>query len=102
MVHYYNLKHSVHSFILSVLACVLQKVSVGGSGGDSWSGSLADFIRHNDQELLTQGDKLLKVFEEEILPCESFAEYCDVAGKERILIDSNSIYPLSRNTMVVA
>ena len=47
----------------------------------SWALSLADFIRHSDASLLEEGDKLVKSLEEEVLPCESFAEYCDVVGK---------------------
>ena len=47
---------------------------------DSWSVSLANYIRHHDVELLSQADKCLSRFEEEVLPAESFVEFCDVAG----------------------
>jgi len=42
--------------------------------------ALADFIRNNDQSLQDASKKVLAVFQEEMLPCETFAEFCDVAG----------------------
>ncbi|XP_042144242.1 E3 ubiquitin-protein ligase UBR4-like isoform X1 [Ixodes scapularis] len=47
---------------------------------DGWSVALAEYIRHSDQPMLELGDKLLRNFEEQLLPCQSFAEYCDVMG----------------------
>uniref|UniRef100_A0A2R5LN58 Putative e3 ubiquitin-protein ligase ubr4 n=1 Tax=Ornithodoros turicata TaxID=34597 RepID=A0A2R5LN58_9ACAR len=47
---------------------------------ESWPTALAEYIRHNDQPMLELGDKLLRHFEEQLLPCQSFAEYCDVMG----------------------
>ena len=51
--------------------------------GDAWSVALANYIRHHDVELLSQADKCLSRFEEEVLPAESFVEFCDVAGATR-------------------
>ena len=51
------------------------------SPAEGWSASLATYIRNNDQVLLQQADKLLSTFENEYLPVQSFAEFCDVAGK---------------------
>ena len=45
-----------------------------------WAVMLADYIRANDTSLLESTDKLLAMFEEEVLPCESFHEFCDVLG----------------------
>ncbi|XP_074661944.1 E3 ubiquitin-protein ligase UBR4-like [Tubulanus polymorphus] len=45
-----------------------------------WSMALAEFIRQNDRTVLDNVDKLLRTYEEEILPCESFMEFCDVLG----------------------
>ncbi|KAI0242917.1 E3 ubiquitin-protein ligase UBR4 [Lamellibrachia satsuma] len=45
-----------------------------------WAVALADYIRANDQSLLESSDKLLAMIEEEVLPCESFHELCDVLG----------------------
>ena len=46
----------------------------------SWSVALADYIRNNDQSLQDASKKLLAMFQDELLPCETFAEFCDVAG----------------------
>ncbi|ESN92599.1 hypothetical protein HELRODRAFT_189521 [Helobdella robusta] len=50
------------------------------STATTWSVSLADYIRHNDQNLLEGSKRILKDFEEKYLPCESFDEFCDVTG----------------------
>ena len=39
-----------------------------------------NYIRNNSRSLVDNGDKLLKLFEEDILVCESFDEFCDAAG----------------------
>ncbi len=49
--------------------------------GGSWPAALAEYIRHNDQTLVEQSDAMLSAFEEELVPCESFDEFCDVAGE---------------------
>ena len=49
--------------------------------GGSWPGALADHVRQNDAQLLEDAGRLLRVYEDEMLPCESFAEFCDVLGK---------------------
>ncbi|KAH9361452.1 hypothetical protein HPB48_003874 [Haemaphysalis longicornis] len=54
---------------------------VSCSHDESWSVALADYIRHSDQALLELGDKLLRNFEEQVLTCQSFMEYCDVMGE---------------------
>jgi len=46
----------------------------------SWSVALADYIRNNDQSLQEASKKVLAMFQDELLPCETFAEFCDVAG----------------------
>jgi len=48
--------------------------------GSTWSQSLAEFIRQNDTSLQENAGKLLSLFEEEVLPCESLDEFCDVVG----------------------
>jgi E3 ubiquitin-protein ligase UBR4 len=53
---------------------------VGCSGEEQWPSALADFIRHNDEVLLRASDQLLAFYTEELLPCASFDEYCDVLG----------------------
>ena len=57
-----------------------QKCSIGNEG--NWPSALAEYIRQNDQALLENAKKVLTTFEEELLPCESLVEFCDVAGME--------------------
>lgn len=58
---------------------ILQKVSVNGD--NSWSSAVADYIRHNDKALIEACDRVLAAYQDEMLPCESFSEFCDVVGK---------------------
>ncbi len=74
--HFFPLSFNQFSFKWCFFS--VQKVTV--ESGGSWPASLAEYIRHNDQILIEQADKLLSTFEEEIMPCESFDEFCDVAG----------------------
>lgn len=48
---------------------------------EDWPISLFDYIRRNDEILLKATDALLEQFTDEYLPCTSFSELCDVAGK---------------------
>ncbi|XP_071948294.1 E3 ubiquitin-protein ligase UBR4-like isoform X1 [Antedon mediterranea] len=57
---------------------LFKKVSI--TSGDNWSSSVADYIRNNDETILKGADKLLATYESDLLPCESFAEFCDVNG----------------------
>ncbi|XP_022919909.2 E3 ubiquitin-protein ligase UBR4 isoform X2 [Onthophagus taurus] len=51
------------------------------SGTDEqWPSNLADYIRHNDEHLLKASERLLGIYMDELLPCASFVEFCDVAG----------------------
>ncbi|XP_066149479.1 E3 ubiquitin-protein ligase UBR4 isoform X2 [Euwallacea fornicatus] len=45
---------------------------------DQWPTNLADYIRHNDEALMKNSDKLLAFYTGDLLPCASFAEFCDV------------------------
>ena len=48
---------------------------------EDWPISLFDYIRRNDEAMLKSSDSILQTFTDEYLPCASFAEFCDVAGK---------------------
>lgn len=50
----------------------------------NWSSTLADYIRNNDKPLIESCDKVLRGYEDELLPCESVAEVMDVLGKSFI------------------
>ncbi|XP_033099816.1 E3 ubiquitin-protein ligase UBR4-like [Anneissia japonica] len=57
---------------------LFKKVTI--SSGDNWSSSVADYIRNNDETVLKAADRLLSTYEDDLLPCESFAEFCEVNG----------------------
>lgn len=59
---------------------LLQKVAV--TENEEWAVVLADYVRQNDQPLLEAGDNLLRFFEDDLVPVQSFAEFCDVLGKD--------------------
>lgn len=41
---------------------------------------LHSYIRFNDQELLENAEKLLQYYEQDLLPCLTFDEFCDITG----------------------
>lgn len=57
---------------------MLQGIAKEDDWSLEWSLTLAEYIRNNDQPLMEAGDKLLDFFQEEVLPCTSFSEFCDV------------------------
>lgn len=57
----------------------LQKVNV--LSDDQWPVILAEYIRHNDETIIKSTEKILATYREELLPCASFDEFCDVVGK---------------------
>lgn len=48
---------------------------------EDWPISLFDYIRRNDEAMLKSSDTTLETLTDEYMPCTSFAEFCDVAGK---------------------
>lgn len=54
---------------------------------EDWSVSLFNFIRKNDEPMLKAAVNVLENFKDEYLPCTSFAEFCDVAGKILIILN---------------
>ncbi|XP_042908898.2 E3 ubiquitin-protein ligase UBR4 [Parasteatoda tepidariorum] len=64
---------------------MFKKVTV--TENEEWAVVLADFIRQNDQPLLEAGDNLLRFFEDDLVPVQSFAEFCDVLDLLRDLPD---------------
>ncbi|XP_037079445.1 E3 ubiquitin-protein ligase UBR4-like [Pollicipes pollicipes] len=45
-----------------------------------WCAALAEYIRHHDQQLLEACDRLLRAYQQEMLPCASLQEMFDVLG----------------------
>ena len=52
-----------------------------GDIDSDWPGTVAEYIRHNDEAVLRATDKLLAAYQNDFLTCGSFDEFCDVAGK---------------------
>ena len=57
---------------------VVQNVSV--PGGSSWSQSLAEYIRNNDQTMITQSDALVAFYEQKLLVTETMQQYAEATG----------------------
>ncbi|GAB6031468.1 hypothetical protein CHUAL_009237 [Chamberlinius hualienensis] len=68
---YFGLIHGIYT-------CIFKKLSVATES--DWPTTLAEFIRKNDQELIENGDKLLKWYKDDLLPCQTFDEFWDVVG----------------------
>ncbi|GFN91871.1 E3 ubiquitin-protein ligase ubr4 [Plakobranchus ocellatus] len=64
----------VNAFYLKMFARVKHSESA------MWSKSLFEHIRHQDKACLEQCDQVLRLYQEEMLPCESVAEFFDVIG----------------------
>ncbi|XP_015606097.1 protein purity of essence isoform X2 [Cephus cinctus] len=47
---------------------------------DQWPSVLAEYIRHDDEAMLKASERVLATYRDELLPCESFEEFCDVVG----------------------
>ncbi|XP_034944940.1 E3 ubiquitin-protein ligase UBR4 isoform X2 [Chelonus insularis] len=54
--------------------------SVKITSSQQWSTTLADYIRENDEALMKSSEKVLAKYRDDLLPCASFDEFCDVAG----------------------
>jgi len=42
---------------------------------------LAEYIRHNDEAMLKASERVLSSYRDELLPCTSFEEFCDIVGE---------------------
>ncbi|KAF9795422.1 hypothetical protein SFRURICE_004794 [Spodoptera frugiperda] len=47
---------------------------------DQWPVKLAEYIRHNDEANGKAAERIVTTLTDELLPCASFAEFCDAAG----------------------
>eukprot|EP00112_Aurelia_sp_Birch-Aquarium-sp1_P008782 Seg1977.6 transcript_id=Seg1977.6/GoldUCD/mRNA.D3Y31 product="E3 ubiquitin-protein ligase UBR4" protein_id=Seg1977.6/GoldUCD/D3Y31 len=45
-----------------------------------WTQAMSAYLRNNDEAVLKAAEKLLSFYENDLLPCESFDEFFDVAG----------------------
>ncbi|KYN27374.1 E3 ubiquitin-protein ligase UBR4 [Trachymyrmex cornetzi] len=62
----------------SIYANFLKKVNV--LSDDQWPSVLAEYIRHNDEVMLKASERVLSSYRDELLPCTSFEEFCDIVG----------------------
>ncbi|OAD57065.1 E3 ubiquitin-protein ligase UBR4, partial [Eufriesea mexicana] len=61
-----------------IYANFFKKVNV--LSDNQWPSVLAKYIRHNDEAMLKASERVLATYRDELLPCTSFEEFCDVAG----------------------
>lgn len=47
---------------------------------ENWPIKLAGYIRYNDEANSKAAERIVSTLTDELLPCVSFAEFCDVAG----------------------
>ncbi|XP_030194560.1 E3 ubiquitin-protein ligase UBR4 isoform X5 [Gadus morhua] len=58
---------------------MFRKVPTSNTEG-GWSFSLAEYVRHNDMPIYEASDRVLRTFQDELMPAESFSEFLDVVG----------------------
>ncbi|XP_076674868.1 E3 ubiquitin-protein ligase-like protein poe isoform X2 [Andrena cerasifolii] len=79
-----------------IYANFFKKVNV--LSDDQWPSVLAEYIRHNDEAMLKASERMLATYRDELLPCTSFEEFCDVTGfLEEILNPSAYIGDIVRS-----
>lgn len=59
---------------------------------ETWTLGLADYIRNNDQQLIESGDKMLRFYEQDLLPSSSFYEFCDVLQLLHLIPNPDSFF----------
>lgn len=57
-----------------------QKVPTSNTEG-GWSFSLAEYVRHNDMPIYEALERVLRAFQDELMPAESVSEFFDVVGQ---------------------
>lgn len=74
----YNNWPSSHALLVLILA--LQKAPTSNTEG-GWSFSLAEYVRHNDMPIYEASERVLRAFQDELMPAESLSEIFDVVGQ---------------------
>lgn len=72
-------QYSNYIYLSKLCYPCLQKVNV--LSDDQWPSVLAEYIRHNDEAMLKASERVLSSYRDELLPCTSFEEFCDIVGK---------------------
>lgn len=68
----------IFGLVDSIYANFFKKVNV--LSDDQWPSVLAEYIRHNDEAMLKASERMLSSYRDELLPCTSFEEFCDIVG----------------------
>lgn len=66
--------------LLFFISLAVQKVPTSNTEG-GWSFSLAEYVRHNDMPIYEASERVLRAFQDELMPAESLSEFCDVVGQ---------------------
>ncbi|XP_041973883.1 protein purity of essence isoform X2 [Aricia agestis] len=70
--------YAVFVALIHLLYTVMFK-NVTAATVELWPVKLAEYIRHNDEANAKAAEKVVAALTDEILPCASFAEFCDAA-----------------------
>ncbi|CAG5041717.1 unnamed protein product [Parnassius apollo] len=65
--------------LIDLLYSVMFK-NVAATTVEQWPIKLAEYIRHNDEANAKAAERIVTTLTDELLPCASFAEFCDAAG----------------------
>ncbi|TRY87094.1 hypothetical protein DNTS_009169 [Danionella cerebrum] len=65
--------------LVDLIYDTFRKVPTSNTEG-GWSFSLAEYIRHNDMPIFDASERVLRAFQDELMPAESFSEFLDVVG----------------------
>ncbi|KAG6463209.1 hypothetical protein O3G_MSEX013740 [Manduca sexta] len=64
--------------------------TVSATTVDQWPLKLAEYIRHNDEANAKAAERIVTTLTDELLPCASFAEFCDAAGFLELIPDPDA------------
>ncbi|GAA6087838.1 E3 ubiquitin-protein ligase UBR4 isoform X1, partial [Tachysurus ichikawai] len=65
--------------LVDLIYDMFRKVPTSNTEG-GWSFSLAEYVRHNDMPIYEASERVLRAFQDELMPAESFSEFLDVVG----------------------
>ncbi len=73
-------KTTVTDLTAFFFSLAVQKVPTSNTEG-GWSFSLAEYVRHNDMPIYEASERVLRAFQDELMPAESLSEFFDVVGQ---------------------
>ncbi|XP_072569550.1 E3 ubiquitin-protein ligase UBR4 isoform X8 [Paramormyrops kingsleyae] len=65
--------------LVDLIYDMFRKVPTCNTEG-GWSFSLAEYVRHNDMPIYEASERVLRAFQDELMPAESVSEFFDVVG----------------------